>query len=160
MAAKKILILNGHPDKESYNYALAEAYFKGAKASGADVQIIHIRDLHFNLNLQYGYRKRTDLEPDLLMTQEKLKWAEHLVLVYPVWWGSVPAIMKGFLDRTLLPGFAFQKRENSVWWDTLFDTKNSEALYIWAFVKFGQQIANIKLIKQVKTLHKEKKNLC
>jgi NAD(P)H dehydrogenase (quinone) len=60
-------------------------------------------------------------------------------LVYPVWWGSVPAIMKGFLDRTLLPGFAFQKRENSVWWDTLFDTKNKEALYIWAFVRLGNK---------------------
>jgi NAD(P)H dehydrogenase (quinone) len=139
MTAKKILILNGHPDNVSYNYALAEAYFKGAIASGADVQIIHIRDLHFNLNLQYGYRKRTELEPDLLMAQEKLKWAEHLVLVYPVWWGSVPAIMKGFLDRTLLPGFAFQKRENSVWWDTLFDTKISEPLCIRAFRRLGNK---------------------
>jgi putative NADPH-quinone reductase len=128
MVAKKILILNGHPDKESYNFALAEAYFSGAKASGAEVEIIHIRDLNFNPNLQFGYRKRTDLEPDLIIAQEKLKWADHLVWIYPVWWGSVPAIMKGFLDRVLLPGFAFEKRENSVWWDTLFNTKSARII--------------------------------
>jgi len=95
----KILIINGHPDKESYNFALAEAYEAGAKKSGAEVQTIHIRDLSFNPNLEFGYRKRTELEPDLLAAQEALKSAEHLVWVYPVWWGSYPAIMKGFLDR-------------------------------------------------------------
>ncbi|MEL7223084.1 MAG: NAD(P)H-dependent oxidoreductase, partial [Bacteroidota bacterium] len=72
--------------------------------------------------------KRTELEPDLLEAQEKLKWADHLVWVYPVWWGSVPAIMKGFLDRVLLPGFAFQKREGSVWWDKYFTGKTAHLI--------------------------------
>lgn len=111
---KKILIINGHPDKESFNFALSSAYKKGAISSGADVKEINIRELNFNPNLEFGYRKRTELEPDLLNAQEKLKWAEHIVWVYPVWWSSVPAIMKGFLDRVLLPGFAFTKRENSL----------------------------------------------
>lgn len=117
MANKKILIINGHPDRESFNYALSEAYKQGAIGSGFELKEIHIAELYFNPNLQYGYRKRTELEPDLIDAQEKLKWAEHLVWVYPVWWGSVPAILKGFLDRVLLPGFAFKKREGSVWWD-------------------------------------------
>lgn len=114
---KKILIINGHPDKESFNFALSEAYKQGAIKSNAEVKEINIRELNFNPNLQFGYRKRTELEPDLLDAQEKLKWADHLVWVYPVWWASVPAIMKGFLDRVLLPGFAFSKRENSLLWD-------------------------------------------
>lgn len=114
---KKILIINGHPDKESFNYALAAAYKKGAEASDAEVKVINIRELDFNPNLQFGYRKRTELEPDLLDAQEKIKWAEHIVWVYPVWWGSLPAIMKGFIDRVLLPGFAFRKREGSLFWD-------------------------------------------
>ena len=117
MKRNKILIINGHPDQESYNFAIAEAYRKGAIKSGAEVKDIIIRDLTFNLNLQYGYRKRTELEPDLLVAWEKIQWAEHLVLIYPVWWGSIPAMMKGFFDRLFLPGFAFTKRENSVWWD-------------------------------------------
>ena len=90
---------------------------RGAKKSNAEIKEINISELKFNPNLQFGYRKRTELEPDLLEAQAKLKWADHLVWFYPVWWGSVPAIMKGFLDRVLLPGFAFNKRENSLWWD-------------------------------------------
>ena len=117
MEKKKILMINGHPDSESFNYALAAEYKKGALASGFDLEEINIGQLDFNPNLQYGYRKRTELEPDLIDAQEKIKWADHIVWVYPVWWGSVPAIMKGFLDRVFLPGFAFKKREGSVWWD-------------------------------------------
>ncbi len=124
----KILIINGHPDKESFNFALAEAYKKGALSSGAQVQEISISDLQFDPNLQFGYRKRSELEPDLLEAQNKIKWADHLVWSYPVWWGSVPAIMKGFLDRVLLPGFAYQKREDSVWWDKLLTGKTSRII--------------------------------
>ncbi|PKA99218.1 putative NADPH-quinone reductase [Flavobacteriaceae bacterium MAR_2009_75] len=125
---KKILIINGHPDAESFNSALADAYLKGAQKSSAEVAYINLRDLQFNLNLQYGYRKRTELEPDLLDAQEKLKWADHLVWIYPVWWGSIPALMKGFLDRVLLPGFAFQKREGSLWWDKFFTGKTARLI--------------------------------
>lgn len=125
---KKILIINGHPDKESFNFALAASYKKGAGKSDAIIREIIIRDLHFNPNLQFGYRKRTELEPDLLDAQDKLKWADHIVLLYPVWWGSVPAIMKGFLDRVLLPGFAFKKRENSLWWDKCLTGKSARII--------------------------------
>ena len=125
---KKILIINGHPDAESFNYGLSEAYKKGAAKSGADIMEINIRELDFNPNLQYGYRKRTELEPDLLEAQDKLKWADHLVWIYPVWWGSVPAMMKGFLDRVLLPGFAFNKRKDSLWWDKCFTGKTARII--------------------------------
>ena len=125
---KKILIINGHPDKESFNFGLSKAYKKGAKTSNAEIMEINIRDLVFNPNLQYGYRKRTELEPDLVNSQEKLKWADHIVWIYPIWWGSIPAIMKGFLDRVLLPGFAFKKREGSVWWDKYFTGKTSRLI--------------------------------
>lgn len=128
MNQKKILVINGHPDKESYNFALSQAYQKGATMSNADVQIINIRELDFNPNLQFGYRKRTKLEPDLLQAQKLLKWADHLVWIYPVWWGSLPAIMKGFIDRVFLPGFAFQKREGSVWWDKFLSGKTARII--------------------------------
>ncbi len=125
---KRIVIVNGHPDKESFNFGLAKAYKLGAEKSGAEVREIVIRDLEFNPNLQFGYRKRTELEPDLIASQETLKWADHIVWIYPVWWGSVPAIMKGFLDRVLLPGFAFKKREGSVWWDKYFTGKTARLI--------------------------------
>lgn len=68
--------------------------------------------MNFNPNLEFGYRKRMELEPDLIDSQERIIWSEHIVIVYPVWWGSFPAIMKGFFDRTLLAPFSYKKREN------------------------------------------------
>jgi NAD(P)H dehydrogenase (quinone) len=125
---KKTLIIQGHPDSESYCRALANAYKVGAINAGAEVQEIIVSDLKFNPNLEFGYRKRTELESDLLAAQEKIKWAEHLVIIYPLWWGGMPALLKGFFDRSFLPGFAFQKRENSVWWDKYLTGKSARII--------------------------------
>lgn len=105
---KKVLVINGHPDKQSFNYALAAAYRKGLDSTAAEVDQINIADLHFDPNLMYGYRQRTELEPDLVKALEKIKQADHLVWVFPVWWYSYPALMRGFIDRTFLPGITFQ----------------------------------------------------
>ncbi len=125
---KNILIINGHPNSDSFNSALFDAYKKGALSANANIKEIVIKDLVFNPNLQNGYQKRTELEPDLLDAWEKIKWADHLVWVHPVWWGGLPAITKGFIDRLFLPGFAFQYRENSVWWDKLLAGKTAHII--------------------------------
>lgn len=146
--SKKILIINGHPNKNAFNYGIASAYKKGAVNSGAEVKGIIIADLDFNPNLKFGYQQRTELEPDLIEAWEKIKWAEHLVWVHPVWWGGLPAISKGFIDRLFLPGFAFQYRENSVWWDKLLNGKTAHIIttvdqpgwYYWLF--YGRPSVN------------------
>jgi len=125
---KKILIINGHPNSESFNFGIAESYKSGAIASGAQVETITIANLNFNPNLKFGYQKRTDLEPDLLESWEKIKRADHLVWIHPVWWGGLPAITKGFIDRLFLPGMTFQYRENSVWWDKLLKGKTAHII--------------------------------
>jgi putative NADPH-quinone reductase len=122
---KKILIINGHPDKESFCSALAKQYKIGADSSGADCTIIDLIDLEFTPILKYGYRKRTELEPDLLKVWELIKESEHLVFVYPTWWGTQPALLKGFIDRLFLPEFAFRYRENSLFWDKLLTGKSA-----------------------------------
>lgn len=109
-----IAVIIGHPYPESYCNALAQAYTKGAASSGADVRVIDLGQIHFDPNLKYGYHMRTELEPDLVAAQETIRWADHLVFVYPNWWGSMPAIMKGFFDRVFLPGFAFKSKPNSL----------------------------------------------
>ncbi|MDZ4072371.1 MAG: NAD(P)H-dependent oxidoreductase [Sediminibacterium sp.] len=126
--AKKILIINGHPNKESLNFAFAAAYKKGALETNAEVKELVIANLHFNPNLTFGYQKRTELEPDLLHAWEQILWADHLVWIHPVWWGGLPAIMKGFIDRLFLPGFAFQYKENSVFWDKLLKGKTARII--------------------------------
>lgn len=125
---KKIAIINGHPNKESFNFGVASAYKEGAMKSGAEIKEIIIADLNFNPNLQFGYQKRMELEPDLIKAWEIIKWADHLVWVHPVWWGGLPALMKGFIDRLFLPGFAYQYRENSVWWDKLLKGKTAHII--------------------------------
>src|SRR5690554_7385557 len=81
--AKKILIINGHPNKESLNLGFAEAYKKGVLETNAEVKVLTISHLKFNPNLEFGYQRRTELEPDLLEAWEKIKWADHLVWIHP-----------------------------------------------------------------------------
>lgn len=125
---KKIVIINGHPDQMSFNFGLVESYKQGAESSGATVKVLTIAELNFNPNLAFGYRQRTELEPDLLMAWETIQWAEHLVWVHPVWWGGLPAITKGFIDRLFLPGYAFSYRPNSVFWDKLLKGKTAHII--------------------------------
>lgn len=125
---KKILIINGHPDKESFCLELAKKYKIGADSSGADCKLINLIDLKFSPILKYGYRKRTDLEDDLVRVQHDIKDAAHLVFVYPTWWGTQPALLKGFIDRVFLPGFAFKYRENSLFWDKLLKGKTGRLI--------------------------------
>lgn len=125
---KKILILNGHPGKEGFCYELAKRYKKGAEASGSDVTLINLIDLEFDPVLKFGFGKETELEADLVYVQEEIKAAEHLVFVYPNWWATFPALLKGFIDRVFLPGFAFKYRENSPMWDKLLSGKSARMI--------------------------------
>jgi len=134
----KILLINGHPSRESFCYALSQAYKQGAQSVGAEVREINIGDLKFSPNLAHGYRKRTELEEDLLKAQDSIRWAEHLVFSYPTWWGTMPALLKGFIDRTFLPGFAFKYRDNSIWWDRLLTGRSARVIVtmdspVWFF---------------------------
>lgn len=105
---KRILVINGHPDPRSYNQALAQSYLKELKKhSSVEIRYIALHALEFNPNLEYGYRKRTELEPDLLQALEDIKWSDHTVWIHPLWWVGLPALMKGFFDRAFLPGIAF-----------------------------------------------------
>ncbi|MDM1377525.1 NAD(P)H-dependent oxidoreductase [Myroides marinus] len=105
---KRILVINGHPDPDSYNQALAQSYLKELETHlSIQIRYLALHTLEFNPNLEYGYRKRTELEPDLLLALEDIKWADHMVWIHPLWWLGLPALMKGFFDRAFLPGITF-----------------------------------------------------
>jgi putative NADPH-quinone reductase len=125
---KKVLVINGHPDKESFCFALAERYKKGADAAGAECKLVHLIDLKFNPILTFGYRKISELEPDLLKMQQEITAADHLVFVYPNWWSTLPALLKGFIDRVFVPTFAFKYRPNSPFWDKLLKGKTARLI--------------------------------
>jgi len=125
---KNVLVVCGHTDPNSLCTALAHAYVDGAKATGAEVRLLHLGELNFDPVLRLGYTQVQALEPDLQTAQEWLLWAEHTVWVYPNWWGSMPAILKGFFDRVFLPGFAFKYRKNSSLWDRLLAGRSAHLM--------------------------------
>jgi len=109
----KITIIVGHPLEDSLSGKLAKAYLEGAKSSGAEVKITYLGQLNFDPLLRNGYRQKQELEPDLKNTVDNLLWANHWVFVTPLWWGTMPALLKGFFDRTFLSGIMFKYQENS-----------------------------------------------
>ncbi len=101
-------MINGHPNPDSLNTALAQTYIETARDLGASVRYLPIGKLNFNPNLQYGYTQRMELEPDLLRAWDDIYWSTHQVWIHPMWWVGMPAVMKGFFDRLFLPGLVFK----------------------------------------------------
>lgn len=112
---QNILVILGHPNPNSYCAKLAETYYEAAKKTGLNVTLLKLRDLKFDYNLNFGYdkNKKQELEPDLILSQTLIQNATHLVFVYPSWWASMPAILKAWIDRVFLPGFAFSYQKHS-----------------------------------------------
>lgn len=111
--SKKVLVVLGHPSNESYSAALAEAYAQSAIQAGHTVRMLRLADLKFDAILRTSNPHHQTLEPDLLAAQESITWANHIAWVFPVWWGGVPALLKGFLDRTFLSGWAYKFNQGS-----------------------------------------------
>lgn len=114
MSSKRIFVLNGHPAENSLNRTLAQTYAEAARKAGHVVRLIHLHDLEFDPDYEFGgYKNPKPLEPQLEEVLDNLEWSEHVVLTTPMWWGGLPAKLKGLFDRTLLPGRTFSTRETT-----------------------------------------------
>lgn len=102
-----ILVLLAHPDPASFVAALAQHYVQGAQRAGASVELIDITALQFDPVLRGGYRTPMPDEPDLARVRKAVNDAAHVVWIFPTWWVGLPAVLKGLIDRLLLPGQAF-----------------------------------------------------
>lgn len=111
---KRIFVLNGHPAERSLNRSIADAYVDAARDAGHDVRSVQLHDLDFDMDFENGsYKHYKPLEPQLEALLENIEWCEHLVVTTPMWWGGLPAKLKGLFDRTLLPGRTFNTRETN-----------------------------------------------
>ena len=112
---RRIVIIDGHPDPDSARlcHGLAEAYAAGAEEGGHDVRRLDVASLDFPL-LRTADDFETGSPPDVIAdAQQTIEWAEHIVIVYPLWLGTMPALLKGFLEQVFRPGFAFERNSGS-----------------------------------------------
>ncbi len=113
----KIAIVVGNPMLGSYCEALGEAYRRGAESAGHEAKLLPLARMNFDPVLREGYRREQTLEPDLVVARQALQASDHWVLVFPLWCGDMPAIMKGFIERVLQPDLlAIQKSGGKASW--------------------------------------------
>jgi putative NADPH-quinone reductase len=105
---RNIAIVQGHPDpsKERFGRALQAAYEEGARNGGHEVRVIDVATLDFPMLHTKDDWERGAPPPAIREAQATLRWADHIVFFYPLWAGSMPALLKGFIEQAFRPGFA------------------------------------------------------
>lgn len=124
---KRIVMIQGHPDGQTRHFchALADEYAKGCDDGGHEVRRIEVAQLEFPL-----LRTKEDFEqgppPDSIkLAQDAIRWADHLVIVYPLWLGSMPALLKAFFEQVFRPGVAFEYQASGQMAKKLFTGKSA-----------------------------------
>ena len=103
------LIIIAHPKKDSFSFAMAEKYIGLAKEKGYKIDIIDLyREKHQQTFFNFDNANKLEKTSEMKYYQEKIKWADELVFIFPYWWGSMPAILKNFIDWNFSRGFAFE----------------------------------------------------
>lgn len=102
-----ILVINGHPDKESYCQAIFQTIVENIDSKRHELEMINLNEEEFDPVLRYGYRQRMEDDPFILRSQSLIQWADHLIFVYPIWWSSMPSLLKCWIDRVFTPGIAY-----------------------------------------------------
>lgn len=112
--SKKITIIDGHPDPAEGRlcHALAEAYSEGAQGVGHAVRRVVVADLEFPLLRTQETFEAGTVPPAIGSAQQDILWADHLCIIYPLWLGTMPALLKGFFEQAMRPGFAFANGES------------------------------------------------
>lgn len=114
-----ILVVQGHPDANGHHFghALADAYIKGAHETGHEVNTITVAKLDFSLLQSKEEWENGEPAEDIQKAQGEIERARHLVIFYPLWMGSMPALLKAFFEQVLRPGFAINIKENGKGWE-------------------------------------------
>ncbi len=111
--ARRIAVIQGHPDPAGHHllHAMADAYAEAAIVAGHQVRRIEVGKLEFSLLRTQEDFETSALPPALLQPREDMRWSEHWVFLFPLWHGTMPALLKGFLEHIFRPGFAMEYRK-------------------------------------------------
>ncbi len=154
----KVLVINGNPKRSSLCKGLAESYAQAARDAGSDVEIVHIAELNFEIDLKEGYDKKQVFEDDLKTLQTSILESTHIVIISPTWWGTVPAKLKGLFDRVFLSGFAFKYNKGQSIAEKLLQGKTARII-----VTMDSPVWYYRLVlgdPMIKTLKKPTLELC
>ncbi len=125
--SKRITIIQGHPDAQArhFGHALADEYAKGCEDGGHEVRRVEVARLEFPL-LRTKVEFEQGVPPDSIkQVQDAIKWSDHLVILYPLWLGSMPAMLKAFLEQVFRPGVAFEYQASGTMAKKLFTGKSA-----------------------------------
>ncbi len=113
--SKKIVIIQGHPDPRGncYCHALEASYVKGAREGGHEVKQISVSTLVLPILRTKEEFAGEDISPGIQRCQENISWAEHLIIIYPLWLGTMPALLKAFFEQVFRYGFAIGLEEGN-----------------------------------------------
>jgi NAD(P)H dehydrogenase (quinone) len=153
----QLLVVIGHADRGSFTHAIAHAYAEAAAEAGAQVARLELDALRFDLVLRPNQHPPQPLEHDLQRAQAAISAADHVAWFFPTWWAAPPALVKGFIDRTFLPGYAYTYESGRAlqhkllrgrsarlvtsmdapwWWYALFYWRALHASFIGATLRF------------------------
>lgn len=148
---KQIAVVIGHPFAKSFNHVLADRYANYARGEGAEVRVIDLATQEFRERPSKQDDLRVlneadvaDYGPEITEMVETLQWADHIAFFHPVWWGTYPAALKAFIDRTFLDGIAFIYAKKYADQIKRFQGKTARIFYtmnapsIWYWFKFGR----------------------
>jgi putative NADPH-quinone reductase len=112
---KRIAIIQGHPDPAGNRllHALADAYAEAATAAGHNVRRTEVAKLEFPLLRTQENFESGAIPAALTRSQEDMRWAQHWVFLFPLWHGTMPALLKGFLEHIFRPGFAMDYHKDA-----------------------------------------------
>jgi putative NADPH-quinone reductase len=124
-----VLIINGHPLRNSFNEALADAYIKGLHSTTAEIKILNIREINLSLDVSENSND-ANINKQITDAQNLITWSTHQVWFYPLWWADVPALVKAFFEQVFVSGFAFkyQKSDKFVKWDKFLNGKTAHII--------------------------------
>ncbi|MBX9845287.1 MAG: NAD(P)H-dependent oxidoreductase [Xanthobacteraceae bacterium] len=128
----RIAVVVGHPQRNTLCAALGRAYAEGARRGGHDVQLFELAGMAFDPILREGYRQEQPLEPDLLAAYSWLAASDHWVLVFPLWCGDMPALLKGFIERILQPDLIARRGSDSEMNWRIFSNKTARVVMTMA----------------------------